>query len=131
MTSVDSKISPDTEQVIELAPSYKLPLFLIAIAIILGLINIVVATIIALLGLFLMVQTINIRLQFTPTALDVCYSGKMIRRFPYQEWSNWRIFWQPIPILFYFREVNSIHFLPIIFNPKTLVSCLEKYCPRG
>ena len=130
MTSVDSKTSPDTEQVIELAPSYKLPLFLIAIAIFLGLINIVVATIIALLGLFLVVQTINIRLQFTPTALDVCYSGKMIRRFPYQEWSYWRIFWQPIPILFYFREVNSIHFLPIIFNPKTLVNCLEKYCPR-
>ena len=130
MTSIESKTSSDTEQVIELAPSYKIPIFLILIAIPLVFINLVVGIIIALLGLFLTIQTLNIRLQFTATALDVCNSGKMIRRFPYQEWSNWRIFWQPIPILFYFREVNSIHFLPIIFDPKTLVSCLEKYCPR-
>lgn len=130
MTSTGTPTNTDTKQVIELAPSYKIPIFLVLIAIPLVLLNAIVALLIAVLGLFLMFQTVNIRLQFTPTALDLYNSGTMIRRFPYNEWSNWRIFWQPVPILFYFREVNSIHFLPIIFDSKTLVSCLEKYCPR-
>lgn len=130
MTTAETKNNLDTQQGIELAPNYKIPIFLVLIAIPLALLNIVVAIVILIFGLFLMFQTVNIRLKFTPTALEVYYSGKMIRSFPYQEWSNWRIFWQPIPILFYFREVKSIHFLPIIFDEKTLVSCLEKYCPK-
>ncbi len=118
------------EEVIELTPSYRIPIFLVVFSIPLLVVNIWVAIIVSVLGLFLMFRTIAIRLKFTKTALDIYSSGKIIRSFPYQEWSNWRIFWQPIPILFYFREVNSIHFLPIIFDPKTLLSCLEKYCPR-
>ena len=125
----DVEITAPTTQTIELAPSYKIPIFLIIVAIPLALIQIWLGGAIALLGLFLSFQTVTIRLQFTPTALDVCRSGQMIRRFPYTDWLTWRIFWQPVPILFYFREVNSIHFLPIIFDPKTLLSCLEKYCP--
>ena len=127
MTQVET--TANVTSTIELAPSYKIPIVLIATAIPLALFQIWLGGIIALLGLFLLIQTLTIRLQFTPTALDVCRSGKMIRRFPYADWLNWRIFWQPVPILFYFREVNSIHFLPIIFDPKTLLSCLEKYCP--
>lgn len=130
MTSTNIKNSLDTQQTIELAPSYNIPIFLVLGAIPLALLNIVVAVIVSIFGLFLMFQAVNIRLQFTPTDLDVYYSGKKIRSFPYKEWSNWKIFWQPIPILFYFREVKSIHFLPIIFDPKTLVACLEKYCPK-
>jgi hypothetical protein len=130
MTTTEIQNKLDTQQIVELAPSYKIPIFLVLIAIPLALVNIVVAIIISIFGLFLMFQAVKIRLQFTPTALDIYNSETMIRRFPYQEWSNWRIFWQPIPILFYFREVNSIHFLPIIFDNKTLVSCLEKYCPK-
>ncbi len=118
------------EEVIELTPSYRIPIFLVVFSIPLLVVNIWVAIIVSVLGLFLMFRTIAIRLKFTKTALDIYSSGKIIRSFPYQEWSNWRIFWQPIPILFYFREVKSIHFLPIIFDPKTLLSCLEKYCPR-
>lgn len=130
MTTTKTVNNLDPQQVIELAPSYKIPIFLVAIAIPLALLNIIVAIVISIFGLFLMFQTVNIRLQFTPTALDIYYSGKMIRQFPYQEWSNWQIFWQPIPILFYFREVNSIHFLPIIFDAKRLISCLDKYRPK-
>ncbi len=118
------------EEVIELSPSYRIPIFLVVLSILLLAINIWVAIIISLLGLFLMFQTIAIRLKFTNNTLEVYYSGKKIRSFPYEEWSNWQIFWQPIPILFYFREVNSIHFLPIIFDAKTLINCLEKYCPQ-
>ncbi|VEP17182.1 conserved hypothetical protein [Hyella patelloides LEGE 07179] len=130
MTTTEKQTGIGSEQIIELAPSYKIPIFLILVAIPLALLNIVVGIVVLILGLFLMFQTVNIRLQFTSTALDLYNSGTIIRHFPYNEWSNWRIFWQPVPILFYFREVNSIHFLPVLFDPKTLVSCLEKYCPK-
>ncbi len=129
MTST-TPASPNN-QTIELAPSYKIPLALIGFAILLILVQPWVSLPLALFGLFLLFQSVNIRLQFTPTDLDVYRSDQLIRRFPYAEWENWRIFWNPIPILFYFREVNSIHFLPIIFDPKTLKTCLEKYCPQS
>ena len=79
---------------------------------------------------FLLLQSALLRLQYTSTNLDVYRSGKIIRSFPYSEWSHWEIFWQPIPILFYFREVNSIHFLPILFDPKMLRVLLEQRCPQ-
>lgn len=123
------KIDNSTE-VIELAPNYKIPLALIAIAIALSFFSLAVAIVIAILGLFLTIQTVLIRLQFTNQSLLVLRSGKIIKTFPYSEWLNWEIFWSPIPILFYFREVNSIHFLPIIFDSSTLVDCLNKYYPR-
>ena len=123
--TIDSAIAD-----IELTPSYRIPIFLVIFSITLLAVNLWLAIVVSVFGLFLMFQAIAIRLKFTQNALDVYYSGKQIRSFPYQEWSNWRIFWQPIPILFYFREVKSIHFLPIIFDPQTLQSCLEKYCPQ-
>ena len=118
------------EEVIELTPSYRIPIFLVIFSLPLLVFNIWVAIMTSIFGLFLIFQTIAIRLKFTKTALDIYSSGKQIRSFPYQEWSNWRIFWHPVPILFYFREIKSIHFLPIIFDPNTLKSCLEKYCPQ-
>ena len=117
-------------EVVELSPNYKIPLTLIAIAIALSFVSIWVGGIIALLGLFLTIQTALIRLQFSNSALLVLRSGKVIKTFPYSDWLNWEIFWSPVPILFYFREVNSIHFLPIIFNSKTLVDCLNKHYPK-
>ena len=121
--------SLNSTEVVELSPSYKIPLFLIVVAILLSLIWIWAGVAIAFLGIFLTVQTSIIRLKFTATALEVYRFQTKIRSFPYSDWTNWRIFWQPVPILFYFREVNSIHFLPIIFEPKTLIYCLEKYFP--
>ena len=129
MAEIETTTNIDT-QVIELAPSYKIPIFLIAIAIPLGFFSLTAAIILSVFGLFLMFQAVNIKLRFTPTALDVYKAQSLLRHFPYDEWSNWCIYWRSVPILFYFREVNSIHFLPIIFDPKTLVSCLEKYCPK-
>jgi hypothetical protein len=118
-----------SSQTIELAPSYRIPLVLIASAIPILLVQVWVSLAIAVFGLFLMIQTVTLRLQFTDTALDITRSSKLIRRFPYSEWQNWRIYWQPVPILFYFKEVKSIHFLPILFDPKTLKSALETRCP--
>lgn len=121
--------SVDSAQTIELAPSYTLPIALVLLAIPLLLVQVWVSLTIAVLGLFLLFQTLFIRLRFTPTALDVYRGETLIRQFPYQDWQNWRIFWSPVPILFYFKEVKSIHFLPILFDPKMLRTCLESRCP--
>lgn len=120
----------DVSSTIELPPSYNIPIILLLGAFGLVFVQPIVAGVVGLLGLFLMLQTGLIRLQFTDTNMDVYRGQTLIRRFPYREWENWRIFWHPVPILFYFKEVNSIHFLPILFNPGTLKACLEKYCPR-
>ncbi|MDY6783503.1 MAG: DUF3119 family protein [Cyanobacteriota bacterium] len=123
MTTVKS--TAPGQQTCELAPSYALPLTLTFGAIPLGFVQLWAAGAIALFGVFLLYQALTIRLQFTPTALDVYRSGTLIRRFPYSDWQNWRIFWEPVPILFYFKETKSIHFLPILFDPKMLKTCLE------
>ncbi|MEG3438448.1 DUF3119 family protein [Pannus brasiliensis CCIBt3594] len=119
----------DVTGTIELAPDYKIPLILVISSLPVLFFLPWAGAGLSLFGLFLMLQTATIRLQFTPIALDVYRSGKQIRSFPYSEWQNWRIFWNKVPILFYFKEVNSIHFLPIIFDPRALRSCLEKYFP--
>ncbi|MDB9540049.1 DUF3119 family protein [Anabaenopsis tanganyikae CS-531] len=128
--TVTSSFTTDSTSTVELQPSYNIPIVLLIAAIPLLVVQVWVGVVIALLGLFLLLQTATIRLQFTATDLDIYRGEKLLRRFPYQEWQNWRIFWNGIPILFYFKEVNSIHFLPILFDPKTLKSCLESRCPR-
>jgi len=122
--------SATSTQTVEISPSYTLPLMLTVAALPVSLLQIWVSLAIALFGLFLMFQAATIRLQFTETALDIYRSETMIRRFPYQDWQNWRIFWTPVPILFYFKEIKSIHFLPVLFDPKMLRTCLEQRCPR-
>jgi len=135
--------SDATQGRITLPPSFWLPLGIFAIGLafiflgnslllgskVLSLIALLLGIMISLFSFFLMVQMAIIRLTFTETALEVYRSEKMIRRFPYSDWQNWKIFWSKIPILFYFKEVNSIHFLPIIFNAKMLKECLENRCP--
>lgn len=127
MTTTTTNVQ--STETVELAPSYIIPLVLVMASLPLTLVQKWVSLAIALFGLFLMLQTVFIRLQFTETALDVYRSGNLIRRFPYSEWENWKIFWSGVPILFYFKEVKSIHFLPIIFDPKMLRTCLEQRCP--
>ncbi|TBR57574.1 glycerol dehydrogenase [Westiellopsis prolifica IICB1] len=128
--TVTTTSTPLSTSTVELKPSYNIPVVLVITAIPLLLVQPWIGGAIALFGLFLMFQTVTLRLQFTVTDLDVYRGEKLIRRFPYQEWQNWRIFWDRVPILFYFKEVKSIHFLPILFDPKTLKICLEQRCPR-
>jgi Protein of unknown function (DUF3119) len=116
---------------VQLAPNYTIPIVLIAVAIPLTALQMWVGLGMGVFGLFLAIQTTIIKLEFTTTALNVYRSSKVIRTFPYREWENWQIFWQPVPILFYFKEVNSIHFLPIIFDPQMLLTCLEYYRPQS
>ena len=73
-------------QTVELSPSYKIPLALILLAILVMAIQIWLGLAILLLGLFLTLQAATIRLQFTATALDIYRGQTLIRSFPYQEW---------------------------------------------
>ncbi|MBD2327472.1 DUF3119 family protein [Alkalinema sp. FACHB-956] len=128
MTSAIS--TPQPTETVELAPSYKIPIVLLLAGFAMLFVQIWVGLPIFAFGLFLLIQTASLRLTFTPTELDVYRGATRIRQFPYSEWQNWEIFWSPVPILFYFKEVKSIHFLPILFNPQQLRTCLEQRCPR-
>lgn len=127
-----------TEKSTILQPSYRIPIVLIMggvglgalLWIALGIGPAAIAGVVALFGLFLLYQASTLRLVFTETDLDIYRGETRIRRFPYEEWEIWDIFWTPVPVLFYFREVNSIHFLPILFNPDTLRSQLEQHVPN-
>jgi hypothetical protein len=128
--------SPTAESA-PLKPSYNLPIALLlgslgwgSLALVMfGVVQVALAGLVFLFGLFLLYQTATLRLVFTTTDLDIYRGDQRIRRFPYAEWEIWEIFWSPVPILFYFREVNSIHFLPILFNPDELRSQLTHHLP--
>ncbi len=119
-----------TVKTVELSPSYKIPVVLVISSIPLIFVNLILSIVISVFGLFLMLQSATLRLRFTDTALDIYRGEILIRTFPYKDWINWEIFWQPIPILLYFKEVKSIHFVPILFDAKTLEVCLKERCPK-
>lgn len=113
-----------------LTPSYRLPFAIIFISLLIVILPVkanAFGFVLALLGLFLLYQTTTIRLIFTGTALEVRRHDSLLKTFPYAEWESWTIFYSPVPILFYFKEVNSIHFLPVLFNPAELRECLEAH----
>jgi Protein of unknown function (DUF3119) len=110
----------------ELRPSYRIPIALVAMALPMLVLQPWLALVTAIFGLFLFYQATAIRLVFTASELQVMQNGNLIRQFPYQTWQNWTIFWQPVPILFYFREVKSIHFLPMLFSASELLEQLEQ-----
>lgn len=136
MTSQPGNVStapttPPIAETVILSPSYTLPTVVVLLGAGLALWNVWVGGAIALFGIFLMVQAVTLRLHFTPTDLDIYRGRTRIRRFPYAEWQNWEIFWLNVPILFYFKEINSIHFVPVLFDPKMLATCLERCVPKG
>jgi hypothetical protein len=85
---------------------------------------------VSLFGLFLVLQTALLRLEFSGEALLVLRGGKELRRFPYDAWLGWRLFWPGLPVLFYFREERSIHLLPVLFNAAALREQLQQRLPR-
>jgi hypothetical protein len=78
-------------------------------------------------GLFLLLQTALLRLEFAPDALLVWRQTSLLRRFPYADWLGWKLFWPALPILFYFREERSIHLLPVLFDAKSLREQLDHH----
>ena len=81
--------------------------------------------VVVLFGVFLLIQTASLRLEFEERALIVWQNSRELRRFPYDQWLTWRLFAPWLPGLLYFRETQSIHFLPILFSPKELREQLE------
>ncbi len=112
----------------DLPKSFRIPLVLMGLALPLAIAQLWVGVVVALFGVFLLVQTLMLTLRFADSALEVYRGETLIRHFPYADWQHWEIFWEPVPVLFYFREVNSIHFLPIIFSPGELRACLDTHC---
>jgi hypothetical protein len=88
------------------------------------------ALVVSLFGLFLMLQSVLLRLVFTADALLVLRRQTLLRRFPYSEWLGWRLFWPAVPVLFYFREQKSIHLLPVLFDASELRQQLETRLPQ-
>jgi hypothetical protein len=85
---------------------------------------------VTLLGLFLLLQTALLRLEFNGEALLVRRGGQELRSFPYDAWLGWRLFWPGVPIIFYFRERQSIHLLPVLFNAASLRQQLQSRLPQ-
>lgn len=119
-----------TRSAITLDPSYRLSLGIILLSLPLVFFSPWVTAGVALFGFFLVIQTATLRLVFAPESLEVYRGEQRIRNFPYGDWLHWEIYSTPVPVLFYFREVNSIHFLPVLFNPSQLRTCLEGYVGR-
>jgi hypothetical protein len=87
------------------------------------------ALVVGLFGLFLLVQSQILRLELGPEALVVWRQQQELRRFPYHDWLNWTVFWPRLPVLFYFRERQSIHLLPMLFDADTLRDQLRQRLP--
>ena len=124
MTNKNKNLS--TEGVI-LSPSHQLPVIITITGIFLLLLPIAkwIAIIISSFGLFLLLQSFTLRLEFTKDDLVVLQLGKELRRFPFKSWLAWKLFLPQLPGLLYFREEASPHLLPILFNPEELETQLK------
>ena len=110
------------EDSVTIAPSFQLPIILIALSFSLLFLKIgSFPTIIsASFSFFLLLQTFTLRIKITQDDFIVLQLGKEIRRFPFKNWLTWKLFLPNIPGIFYFREKSSPHLLPILFNPEQL-----------
>ena len=110
------------EDSVTIAPSFKLPIILIALSFALLFLRIgSLPTIIsASFSFFLLLQSFTLRIKITNDDFIVLQFGKEIRRFPFKNWLTWKLFLPSLPGIFYFREKSSPHLLPILFNPEQL-----------
>jgi Protein of unknown function (DUF3119) len=125
--SIPPQTPPET---VILNPSFRLPVGLALVSIPFVWLSGWVGIPVLLFAIFLGIQAATLRLHFTASALEIYRGQTQIRCFPYSGWYYWEIYWPAVPILFYFREVESIHFLPMLFDPNRLTQCLNTYCPR-
>ncbi|QNI71462.1 DUF3119 family protein [Cyanobium sp. NS01] len=82
---------------------------------------------VGLLGLFLLLQTALLRLEFQADSLVVWRQNTELRRFPYASWLAWKLYWPGLPVVFYFREERSIHLLPLLFDAGALRRQLDRH----
>jgi len=110
------------EDSVTIAPSFQLPIILIALSFSLLFLKIgSFPTIIsASFSFFLLLQSFTLRIKISKDDFIVLQFGKEIRRFPFKNWLTWKLFLPSLPGIFYFREKSSPHLLPILFNPEQL-----------
>ena len=126
---MSSSSKKDTSDEVILKPMYRLPILIILT----GLIILItpaakwIALTINIFGLFLLIQSFTLKLKFTSKDLIVLQLGKEIRRFPFDQWISWRIFFPKLPGILYFRETASPHLLPILFDEEMLESQLRAH----
>ena len=118
----------DSKDSVTISPSFQLPIILIVLSFTLLFLNIGIwPTIVsASFSFFLLLQAFTLRINITKEDFVVLQLGKEIRRFPFKNWIAWKLFLPDLPGIFYFRETNSPHLLPILFNPKQLKEELLK-----
>jgi hypothetical protein len=117
---------PNPNDGVILAPRPWVPLGVVALGLACLLLNPWAALAVSLFGLLLLLQSQILRLQFCEEALLVWRGETVLRRFPYSEWLGWKLFWGPVPVLFYFREQRSIHLLPVLFDATCLREQLQQ-----
>ena len=118
----------DIENSVTISPSVRLPIILIILSFMLLFLKIgsIPTVISASFSFFLLLQTFTLRIQITQDDFVVMQLGKEIRRFPFNNWLTWKLFFPNLPVIFYFREKSSPHLLPIIFNPDQLKKQLQE-----
>jgi len=125
--TLKSSTQSNPNQSVFLTPFHRLPLLITAI----GLggiplpINHWLTILVSSFGLFLLLQSFTLKLEFTNEDLVVWQLGRELRRFPFKNWLAWRLFFPELPGILYFRELASPHLLPILFDPKQLESQLR------
>ncbi|NCJ07060.1 DUF3119 family protein [Synechococcales cyanobacterium C] len=122
-------LSALASETVVLSPSYGVPVGVAIAALPVLWLNPWAGLPLILFATFLAIQAATLRLHFTATALEIYRQSTQIRCFPYADWQYWQIYYPLVPVLFYFREVQSIHFLPILFNPVELKYCLSRALP--
>jgi len=130
---MDDPLSQPGSQGVVLAPRYGVPIGVVVLG--LGCLALLplwsgalwLAGGLVVFGLFLILQTALLRLEFAPDALLVWRQTSLLRRFPYTDWLGWKLFWPALPMLFYFREQGSIHLLPVLFDARSLREQLDHH----
>ena len=130
---MDDRLSQPGNQGVVLAPRYGVPIG----AVVLGLGCLALLPLwggalwlaggLVVFGLFLLLQTALLRLEFAPDALLVWRQTSLLRSFPYTDWLGWKLFWPALPMLFYFREQRSVHLLPVLFDATSLREQLDHH----
>lgn len=125
--STNSQTKSDPSQSVFLKPMHRLPILITSLGLLLlpVPINRWPSIIVISFGLFLLLQSFILRLEFTPKDLVVWQFGRELRRFPFKSWLAWRLLLPKLPGILYFREEASPHLLPILFDPLTLENQLK------
>jgi hypothetical protein len=130
---MDDRLSQPGSQGVVLTPRYGVPIGVVVSG--LGCLALLplwngalwLAGVVVVFGLFLLLQTALLRLEFAPDALLVWRQTSLLRRFPFTDWLGWKLFWPGLPVLFYFREQRSIHLLPVLFDATSLREQLDHH----